>query len=80
MALSFTRPRHIQATIQIGLGGYGSVRRPGGCGLLIVLVDDPTGLDDLGARGVLERRDVVQPGYERLGHGSSGAEHQLLHH
>jgi hypothetical protein len=56
------------------LGGCGSGRCPGGRGLLVVPVDD------LVVRGVLtERGDLVEPGYEWLGHGAVGAEHQLLH-
>lgn len=74
MALSFTRPQHIQVSAQIGLGGCGSDHRHGGRGLLLVLVHV---LDGPGVAGGLN--DLVQPGYEWLGHGSLRAEHQLLH-
>jgi hypothetical protein len=78
VALSFTRPRHIQGTTQIGLRSRGCGRCHGGRGLLVVFADEFG--DDLCVPGVLvERGDLVQSGYERLGHGSIGAEHRLIH-
>jgi hypothetical protein len=59
------------------LGGCGSGHCRSGCGLLVVLVDDLGVLVDPGVLN--ECGDLVQPGYERLGHGSFGAERQLLH-
>ena len=79
MALSFTRPRHIEITAQIGLGGCGSDHRHGGRGLLVVIVDPRAGVIDPGRLGDLRERAHVKPGYHRLVHGSLGAEHQLVH-
>ena len=73
MALSFTRPRHIEVSAQIGLGGCSGDHRHGGCRLLVVLDHE---LDGPGVAGGLG--ELVQPGFG-LGHGSGGAEHQLLH-
>jgi hypothetical protein len=42
--------------------------------MLVVLVDLGVDPGDL-----IERGDLVKPGYERLGHDSLRAEHQLLH-
>jgi hypothetical protein len=42
--------------------------------VLVVLFIDRDGPGDLGERG-----DLVEPGYERLVHGSLGAGHQVLH-
>jgi hypothetical protein len=45
---------------------------------VFVVLDDVG--DDLCVSGVLiERGDLVQPGYKRLGHGSIGAEHRFIH-
>ena len=79
MALSFTRPRQVQVPANIGPGSGGGGHRHGGRGLLVVLVDDYAAPGVLVDRG----RPVVlggdQPGYNQLGHGSLGAEHQLVH-
>jgi len=73
VALSFTKPRHIEITAQIGLGGCGSDHRHRGRGLLVVLDHE---LDGPGVAGGLG--ELVQPGFG-LGHGSVRTEHQLLH-
>jgi hypothetical protein len=56
------------------VGGSGGGPCPDGRGLLLVLV--------LVVVLVVARVRVVLvvPGYKRLGHGSGGAERQLLHH
>jgi hypothetical protein len=79
LALPFTRPRHIQPPPPTELGGSGSDRSLGGCGLFVVdeLVDLINVVECVCAGNVGPGDVLVASG--KLGHGPVGAEHQLLH-